>query len=201
MAWERGEIILWREVWRGRPWLVMPVRVVGDSSDVLAVYLSSRTQLGFPAGSWPWAGAHPWNRGNDTRWRGHGVLSLHRPGGRHAIWVFWFGEAREFRGWYVNLAEPIRRTRRGFDTCDQELDVWIRPDGSWELKDDELLDGWVERGRLTVEEVLAIRAEGRRVVADVEAGRQWWSDEWAEWTPDPSWTGVDLPPGWDALAS
>ena len=73
----------------------------------------------------------------------------------------------------------------------------FRPDGSWELKDDELLDGWVERGRWTAEEVRAIRAEGARVVADVEAGRQWWSDEWAEWTPDPSWTGVDLPPGWD----
>jgi hypothetical protein len=154
----------------------MPVRVVEDRPDLLAVY--------------------PWSRGDDTRWCGHGVLSLHRPGGRHAIWVFWFGAKREFRGG-TSTSRSRRRTARGFDTCDQELDVWIRPDGSWKLEDDELLDGWVERGRWNTEEVRAIRAEGARVVADAEAGRQWWSDERAEWTPDPSWTGVDLPPGWD----
>ena len=197
MAWRRGEIILWREVWHGQAWLVMPVRVVEDRPDLLAVYLAGGSRLGFPAHSWPWPGRHPWDRGEDTRWRGNGVLTLHRPGARHAVWILWYGADREFRGWYVNLAEPIRRTARGFDTCDHELDVWVRPDGTWELKDEELLDPWVERGRWTADEVAAIRAEGARVVADVEAGRQWWSDEWASWTPDPSWTGDELPPGWD----
>lgn len=111
--------------------------------------------------------------------------------------MLWYGAEREFHGWYVNLAKPIRRTARGFDTSDLELDVFIRPDGSWELKDEELLDPWIERGRWTAEEVAEIRAEGARVIADAEAGRQWWSDDWATWTPDPGWTGVDLPPGWD----
>jgi Protein of unknown function (DUF402) len=197
VRWRRGDIILWREVWRGRPWLVMPVRVVDDSPDVLAVYLSEGSRLGFPTGSWPWPGEHPWNRGDNTRWRGHGVLSLHRPHTRHAIWVFWFGNKREFRGWYINLAEPIRRTERGFETLDLELDVWLRPDGSWELKDDELLDGWVDRGRWTAGEVADIRAEGARVIENIQAGRQWWSENWSTWTPDPSWTGVELPHDWD----
>jgi Protein of unknown function (DUF402) len=180
-------VIRWREVWHGRAWMDAPVRVVEDSDDLLAVYLASGARLEFPEGSWPWPGEHPWNRGENTRWRGNGVLCLYRPGGLHAVWVFWFGDAREFRGWYVNLAEPIRRTPRGFDTCDNELDFWLRPDGTWEIKDEDLLDGWVERGRWTAEEVAEIRAEGRRVVADAEAGRRWWSDEWSTWTPDPSW--------------
>ena len=197
VAWRRGELILWREVWRGRPWLVLPVRVVEDRPDLLAVYLASGSQLGFPVDSWPWPGEHPWNRGPDTRWRGHGLLTLHRPGGRHAVWVLWYGEKREFRAWYLNLAEPIRRTARGFDTCDNELDVWVQPDGTWELKDEEMLAPWVQRGRWSAEEVAAIRAEGARVIADVDAGRQWWSDEWSTWKPDPSWRGDELPPGWD----
>jgi hypothetical protein len=197
MRWKSGEVILWREVWRDRPWLVKPVRVVEDRDDLLAVYLAEGTALGFPAASWPWPGEHPWNRGEDTCWRGHGVLTLHRPGSAHAIWVFWFGEKREFRGWYANLAAPIRRTARGFDTFDHELDVWIREDGTWELKDDELLDSWVERGRWSAAEVAEIRAEGARVVADAEAGRRWWSDEWASWEPDASWTGLELPAHWD----
>jgi uncharacterized protein DUF402 len=198
VRWLSGDVILWREVWRGRPWLVKPVRVVEHRDDLLAVYLAEGTRLGFPAGSWPWPpGTHPWNRGEDTRWRGHGVLTLHRPGIAHSIWVFRFGEEREFRGWYANLAAPIRLTERGFDTLDHELDVWIRPDRSFELKDEELLDAWVERGRWSVGEVAEIRAEGARIVADAEAGRRWWSHEWASWKPDPSWTALDLPPGWD----
>ena len=198
VRWRSGDVILWREVWRGRPWLIKPVRVVEDRDDLLAVYLAEGTQLGFPTGSWPWPpGRHPWNRGEDPRWRGHGVLTLHRPETAHSIWVFWFGDRREFRGWYANLADPIRRTARGFDTLDHELDVWIRPDGSCELKDDELLDGWIERGRWTAEEVEEIRAEGARVVADVGAGRQWWSHDWATWQPDPTWTRLELREGSD----
>jgi Protein of unknown function (DUF402) len=157
---------------------------------------AAKRRRGAP-GSWPWPGEHPWNRGDDTRWRGHGVLTLHRTGSAHSLWVFWFGEEREFRGWYANLAEPIRRTKRGFDTLDHELDVWIHPDGTWELKDEELLEPWVERGRWSAAEVAEIRAEGARVVADAEAGRQWRSDQWAGWEPDPSWTGLELPAGWN----
>jgi len=47
----------------------------------------------------------------------------------HAIWVFWRGPQREFAGWYVNLQEPFRRTSRGVDTQDLELDIVIAPDG------------------------------------------------------------------------
>jgi hypothetical protein len=45
----------------------------------------------------------------------------------HAIWVFWHGPQREFRGWYVNLQEPFRRTSLGVDTQDLELDILIAP--------------------------------------------------------------------------
>jgi hypothetical protein len=198
MRWELGDVILWREVWRGRPWLVKTGRVVQDSEDLLALYCPEGTPLGFPPDSWPWEGTHPWNCGPDTRWRGHGVLSLHRPDVAHAVWVFWDGPPRAFQGWYVNLAEPVRRTPRGIDTFDQELDIWVRPDGSYAFKDDEKLDGWIERGRWTPEEVEAIRAEGARIAADLDAGRRWWSDDWASWQPDPSWSPAELPPGWDS---
>jgi hypothetical protein len=197
MRWRPGDVILWREVWRGRPWFVWPVRVVEDRADLLALYVPEGTPFGFPAGSWPWEDGHPWSRRDDPRWQGHGVLTLHRPGSAHSVWVFWSGAERNFLGWYVNLQEPLERTSRGVDTCDHELDIWIEPDGTWRYKDDELLDGWVERGRWTAEEVAGIRAEGARVAADLDASRRWWSDAWREWKPDPSWTAVELPPDWD----
>jgi hypothetical protein len=96
----------------------------------------------------------------------------------------------------VNIQEPFRRTRLGFDTQDLELDLVIAPDGSWSFKDDEQLEPWIERGRWTAAEVAAIRAEGARVAAELEGDRRWWSDEWATWEPDPSWPAPTLPPDW-----
>jgi hypothetical protein len=114
----------------------------------------------------------------------------------HAVWVFWHGVAREFRGWYVNLQEPFRRTRRGFDTQDLELDVVIDLDGRWRYKDDEVLDAWIGRGRWTANEVSAIRREGAAIARELEAGRRWWSDDWATWEPDPGWEVPALPQNW-----
>ena len=37
-------------------------------------------------------------------------------------------------GWYVNLQEPLRRSRLGFDTDDLILDIWVQPGGSWSLE-------------------------------------------------------------------
>ena len=62
------------------------------------------------------------------------------------------------------------------------------------------MDAWVERGRWTAAEVAAIRAEGARIAADLEAGSRWWSDDWAHWEPDPTWVvPAELPQGWDTV--
>jgi hypothetical protein len=33
--------------------------------------------------------------------------------------------------WYVNLEQPQRRSRLGFDFEDRLLDVFVEPDGRW----------------------------------------------------------------------
>jgi len=50
-----------------------------------------------------------------------------------------------------------------------------------------VLDERIREGRYTPEQVEATWAEGRRVVAELEAGRRWWDPEWASWGPDPAW--------------
>ena len=91
----------------------------------------------------------------------------------------------------------LRRTERGVDTHDLELDIVVSLDGSWHLKDDEQLEGWVERGRWTYAEVAEIRAEAFRVGGLLDQGCNWWGDEWAEWRPDPEWRQPTLPSDWD----
>jgi Protein of unknown function (DUF402) len=166
--------------------------VVQDTPDLLALYMPEGSPLRFATDFF--GAPHPWS-GKD-RWHGHGVLQLQRPGDMHAVWVFWDGEGRELGSWYLNLQEPFRRTELGFDTQDLELDIVVSPDGSWRVKDDDKLEGWIERGRWTQDEVEAIRAEGRRLGRELDRGRRWWSDDWATWLPDPKWPQPAIPEGW-----
>ena len=157
--WSEGDVVLRREVLNdGRCWCQFPVRVVQDNDELLATYIPVGAEFDFPPGEWPIEGGrHPWD--GKERWEGNGVLMLQRPGEAYAIWVFWFGEERAFRGWYVNLQEPFRRNGRGYDTQDLELDIVVPVEGPWEWKDDELLDVRVAEGRFTPEQACC-RARG-----------------------------------------
>ena len=189
-----GEPIVRRDVWRGRPVVGWGGIVVEDTDDLLVLYMPEGSPLRFP----PWdffGGPHPWS-GRDS-WAGHGVLQLQRPGSMESVWVFWDGPDRELDGWYVNIQEPVRRSSIGFDTPDLELDIVIELDGSWRFKDDEQLEEWIERGRWTEDEVAGIRAEGARIGGELDAGRRWWSDDWAAWEPDPAWPLPTVPEGWE----
>ena len=194
-SWSEGDVIVRREVLNdGRAWLEVPVVVVRDEPDLLATYIPEGASFTFPPGAFPTPdGRHPWHgRGC---WQGHGVLMLQRPGEAHAVWVFWEGPEREFTGWYVNLQEPFRRTARGYDTQDLELDIWLPAEGGWEWKDADVLEQRIAEGRYTPEQVEATWAEGHRVVAELEAGRRWWNPWWALWEPDPGWLAPTGPAG------
>ncbi|MHB8470237.1 MAG: DUF402 domain-containing protein [Gaiellaceae bacterium] len=194
-VWDEGEVIVRREVLNdGRCWLEVPVIVLRDEPDLLATYIAEGAPLRFPPGRWPTPdGRHPW--AGKERWRGHGAAMLQRPGEAHAVWVFWRGEPRRFHGWYLNLQQPFRRTVSGYDTQDLELDIWVPADGPWEWKDDHVLEERVHDGRFTPEQVAEIRREGRRIAGELDAGRRWWDEGWADWAPDPGWPTPSFPEG------
>jgi predicted RNA-binding protein associated with RNAse of E/G family len=118
---------------------------------------------------------------------------LQRPSEMYAVWVFWEGPDRAFDCWYVNIQEPFCRTDVGYDTQDLELDIIVRADGSWALKDDDVLEQRIAEGRFTSEQIADVRDEARRITRDLEAGIRWWSDEWAAWEPDTSWSVPRFP--------
>ena len=192
--WRPGQVIVRREVWHGRPWSGIPVIVLDDTPDLLAVYLPEHAPMAFPAGDWP-GGRHPWH--GTTAWRGHGVVMLHRPGDAYAVWVFWRGPARDFHCWYLNLQAPLRRTRVGFDTLEHELDLVSGDGRTWRRKDELLLDQRVHQGRFTAAEAAAIRFEAGRLEAELAGEGPWWDQAWATWTPDPGWPRPVLPAGWE----
>ena len=156
------------------------MRVVEDDAAQLVVYVAQGTRFSFPE-PWPFDVEHPWaGRGE---WRGeHGSVVLMKPGDAYSIGHFWKGEGRRFAGWYVNMQEPFRRDRLSYLTQDQELDIWIEPDGTWAWKDEQELEDWVPRGRFTREEVTEIRRVGEQVL------EEWpFPTGWEDWRPDPTW--------------
>jgi hypothetical protein len=180
--WSEGDVVVRREVRNdGWAWLEVPVVVVRDDEELLATYIASGAPFTFPPGP----DIHPW--ADRERWEGHGVLMLQRPNDWYAVWVFWHGDEREFAAWYLNLQEPFRRTADGYDTQDLELDLVVHPDGTVEVKDDDLLDVRVQEGRFTQDQAHAIRAVGERIQLELAAGRRWWDPWWALWEPDPAW--------------
>jgi hypothetical protein len=100
-----------------------------------------------------------------------------------------------FRGWYVNLERPQRRTTLGFDFEDELLDIWIEAGREPRWLDEDELEEAVRRGIFPAERAAEIRANGERVLAERP-----WPTGWEDWQPDPRWQVPTLPPGWDDLA-
>ena len=199
LSWAEGDWVVRREVLANGPWLGMLVKIIEDSPEHLISYVPEGSPFDFPKGDWPTPdGKHPWL--DRDSWQGHGCLMIQRPEDTYAVWHFWHGPEREFSCWYVNIQEPFRRTAIGYDTQDLELDLVVYPDGTWELKDDELMDQRVQEGRWSAERVAQIREEGAKIAARLNNAERWWPLEWRDWTPDPAWVvPTELPGGWAAL--
>lgn len=210
--WGAGDLIVRREVlglgpvtatgpkppWHGRPWEGLPVYVVDDSDEQLVTYIPEGAEMGFVEGHWPTPDRkHPWHY--KTRWEGHGCLMLQRPGDPFAIWHFWTGPDRTFECWYINLQAAFVRTEIGYDTQDFELDFVVSPDGSFVVKDLDVLDDRVTEGRFTTDLVAWIRDLGSQMSADLTARRHWWDPSWAHWAPPRDWRDPRLPPNWSSV--
>jgi hypothetical protein len=193
---------LLRNIWQGWPWFAFPCIVVRDQPDLIALWTPNGTRFkggrgldGYPT-RLPFAGM----RHVDLTLRDGGLLRLARPGVAHDIWARWSPDGSQFTGWKVNLQEPLRRSRLGFDTCDHLLDLMIAPDlGSWQWKDADELDEAVMLLRFSPAQAAAIRAEGERALEVVQA-RGWpYADGWETWSPPADWGIPSLPADWDRI--
>jgi hypothetical protein len=195
-----ADTMLLREVFRGRVWAARPHVVVERRPDLIAATIPEGTVTKWPADEEDnlLRQQPPTWRLVDLVWEAEPLyLRLHRPGEAHSTIAFWRGGS--FDGWYINLEEPWRASRFGFDYLDHKLDLIIWADGSWEWKDEEELDEAVARGILTSLEAREIRDEGERVLAQYEIGASPFRDGWEEWRPDPRVPVPALPEGWDRV--
>lgn len=180
-----------RFVRQGRVWGATPVLVLRNDPDavVLAIPPGTVEQVADPRGV-----PHEWQLRESAVREPH--VLIHRPGEWHTAYSFWQEDGRR---WYVNIEEPLRRSPCGFDTRDLFLDVWVEPDGSWELLDEDELADALERGLVSDEEARLAYAEAERAIRRLE-GREWpFSKSWEDLRPGAEAPIPTLQDGWDEL--
>ncbi|GAA2394728.1 DUF402 domain-containing protein [Dactylosporangium salmoneum] len=186
--------------------LVMPQRLLADDDrgvltwrPIGTPHLFLRTVDGRDRREVPFAQRHTvrW-RLTPLVWSSRHVLHLFRPGRAHSVW-WMFDEDFRLDRWYVNLEAPPARWSGGVDTSDHALDLVVAADRTWRWKDeDEFEERIGHPSYWTAEQAAGIRAEGERVVADVEAAAFPFDGTWCDFRPDPSWPLPALPDeGWD----
>lgn len=210
MRFEPGRRVLYRNIDGPRLASVRPCRVISDDPRGLLLWLARGSAVlveeavdGRGVRDMPfaeWIGLR--TRIVPARWQGPGLLKFIPPDADHSVWFF-RDDAGRFTNWYVNLEERALRWDdgpvAGVDVIDQDLDVVVRPDLSWEWKDeDEFTERLAHPEHYWVHDEAAVRAEGRRVVKQIEAGDFPFDGTWTDFQPDPAWTApTEVPPGWD----
>ena len=174
----------------------MPLTLVDERLRSVALYCAPGTRCMRPTANVRRRNvrsyADPWEHEQVTWERSH-VLWLTPLGEPYSLNLFWDGDWR-FLGWYVQLQDPLRRSRLGFDTRDHLLDVWVEPDGRWEWKDEDEVSYAVERSLFSATQASAARATGERVVAERP-----WPTGWEDWRPGPDWPLPRLPEDWNVV--
>jgi hypothetical protein len=199
MFFEPGRLVLHRNVRHGRIGWVRPARVVSDDDRGLLLWLArgsavasevaadGRGMRAMPFAEWITLGYRP----HVGTWMGPGVLKFLPAGAAHSVW--WFrDDAGTFTTWYVNLEEHGVRWddggTAGVDIVDQDLDVVVAPDLSWQWKDeDEFSERLAHPEHYWVPDEAAVRAEGLRVIKQAEAGEFPFDGTWCDFVPDPAW--------------
>ncbi|MGZ5288034.1 MAG: DUF402 domain-containing protein [Actinomycetota bacterium] len=192
----RGERVALREVWDGRVFYARPVTVVEDTPTRSMFYVppvvrslepedDEGTLLRIPDRDWHLERREVLH---------HPFLSFAFPDTPYAVLASWDRESGEFRGWYINLQSPLRRTDVGFDTREHVLDVLIPPDRStWAWKDEDELEQAVAEGLFTEDEAERFRAAGERAVEQIILREPPFDEDWEHWTPEPGWDTPELP--------
>ncbi len=200
-----GTHVITREILHGRVWTARPVTIVQDTSTLLALYMTPGTTFKHPrtrdGGPVPDTMIDDWIL-IDKVWVGDAALYLSPPNAPYALMLFWAQHHAEFTGWYLNLQEPYRRTRHGFDYLDLELDLVIQPNRTnWHWKDEQKFAKLQRTGRISEEQARALRATGRQVLDQIQHDPSFFGNQWVEWTPPTDWIIPGLPVNWNDLAA
>lgn len=175
-----------------------PMVVVRDDDHHTELWFPAGTRTRRPIGLVP-RRPRPWCRADSVVvpgvWEWCNALVIQVADQWRTTWVLW-SRGGDVMGWLVDLDRPLRRDTAGFVVDGLQLDLVVDADRRWRWKDTHELDRAVELGFVTELDATRARREGEAAIADIEAGRWPYTDEWITWQPDPSWPPPQLRDDW-----
>lgn len=200
---QAGDVVVRRDVHRGRVWSATPMVVVDDGPEELvavrvpgsiwtaaAGYPGFERQVeGLTTGEWE-MDRYPWERTY--------ALSRVRPGRPFNLIHFFDAETAAFICWYVNFERPALRHRdgRSYDTLDLMLDLVVLPTGETVWKDEDHWTWACGSGVFTEHDIASVEAVRAETAASAEAGRGDFDGAWTSWSPSDTLTPPTLPADW-----
>jgi hypothetical protein len=205
--WKPGEPVAARGIFRNRVWIALPILVVKDTPEEVAVTLLPgavcMTEKDYAAGKkngkrrWDFKDAD-WELA-PFRWSTQRLLILMEPDKFYSIRLFWQAATGTFLGYYVNFQLPVTRSHCGLDSLDLELDITIHPDLSFEWKDLDDYQKGIAAGIILPEWIDEIESAKREVFGKLEKRLYPFDGAWLDWRPNPNWPAPTLPKDWDKV--
>jgi protein associated with RNAse G/E len=204
--WEYGDAILYRSNFNEKIWWAQSMVVIQDSDDQIVLLCKA----GFPQMS---PKLNPQRRLTvkdflsmnememvKSEWKRTDVLRIIRPKNGFCVFVMWGAETHEHYCWYINIQEPIKRTKLGFETHDLTLDIVISPDKQkWEWKDEDELKEFVKAGVYSEDKASYIRREGEKALQLFFDNKSPFCDGWENWEIPNDISIPNIPNGWDTI--
>lgn len=205
--WNSGDVMTWRGIYRNRLWHAQTVIVVKDTLEELAVALLPGTECVAPEGYLDGKDStkRRWNcKDRDWKlknyaWRANRLLILLEPDKYYSTMHFWHGDTNDFLCYYINFQLPFQRSHGGIDTLDLDLDLIIRPDFSFEWKDEDDYQKAIDNDVITPEWTQEIEKAKTEVLNKLEKRQYPYNGYWLNWMPDPDWSPPRLPENWDKI--
>lgn len=185
-AFRTGERILIREVLRGKVWTVRPVTVVEDTEDQLVTYMVPGTLIDYPVGVEHGQKTFSmWLSGDWTLEKKEfvppGMLRIAPYAQPFEVFASVSGH-QGVTSWYVNFQKPLKRTRLGFDTMDETLDLIVAADfSSWRRRDEDELELAVSMGIYDAAAAQGLIAACTTVEQSLSQGKVPWDCRWRDW--------------------
>jgi hypothetical protein len=203
--WNPGDTIILRGMYQNRPCSILSAIVVQDNPEEIALFAIPGAECialhGYiyqkhgPDGKWDrWKELlDPHRRLEKYTWRTNHFLMLLKPHKFYATSYIWHHETNAFQYYYVNFQLPFQRSPFGFDTFDLELDIVVKPDGTWHWKDAEEYKCGIDSGVLLPEWKQGIEKAQPEIFDMIEKRQYPLDGHWLNWKPDPTWAAPKLP--------
>lgn len=77
----------------------------------------------------------------------------------------------EWTGYYCDIIMPVKRNAEQFEIVDLFLDLWISPDGSYEIQDEDEFEDAVHKGIIGTELAIQTKNALNDLIDEVTTGR------------------------------